>query len=111
MKFIVDHNLPPQLVRVLVERFPGTTHTMDLGFDRLPDTQLWEFAKEHDFHLMTKDSDHFQLSLVRGAPPKVVWIRIGNAPIHMVTSLLERHLDDIETFLRNETSTLLALGR
>ena len=88
VKFRVDHNLPSRLVHVLDERFPSTVHTMDLGFDRLPHTKLWEYAKDNGFHLITKDGDHFQLSQLRGAPPKVVWVRIGNAPAAAVLELI-----------------------
>ena len=110
MKFIVDHNLPPRLARLLDQRFPGTSHTLDLAFDRLPDIKLWEYAKMNGFHLITKDGDHFQLALLRGAPPKVVWVRIGNAPTSAVLALIERHLDTIEKFLLEEGPTVLALG-
>ncbi len=77
----------------------------------MPDTALWQHARANRFHLMTKDSDLTQLSLLRGAPPKVVWIRIGNAPAHAVADLLERHLEDIERFLRDGATAILALGR
>jgi predicted nuclease of predicted toxin-antitoxin system len=28
--------------------------------------------------LVTKDEDFHRLSVLRGAPPKVVWLRVGN---------------------------------
>ena len=83
---------------------------MDLGFDRLPDTKLWEYAKDNGFHLITKDGDHFQLSLLKGAPPKGVWVRIGNAPTSAVLDLVKRYLDSIENFLKEDGPTVLALG-
>lgn len=110
MKFIVDHNLPPRLARLLEQHFRGTRHTLDLDFDRMPDTELWQYAKDNGFHLITKDGDHFQLSLLKGAPPKVVWVRIGNAPASSVLELIKRHLDTIEDFLNEDGPTVLALG-
>lgn len=111
MKFLVDHNLSPKLVRHLDERFPGSVHTAALGFDRTSDHDLWRYAKEHGFSILTKDSDYGQLSILRGAPPKLVWLRIGNAPTRMVVQLLNDHHQDIIAFLNDEERVYLALGR
>lgn len=110
MKFIVDHNLSPKLVPHLADRFPGTVHTLDLGFDRTTDHELWRFAKENDFHVLTKDTDFERLGLLRGAPPKVIWLRVGNAPTHAVLELLDKHHADIVTFLNSEEGSVLALS-
>ena len=111
MKLLVDHNLSPKLVRHLAERYPGTVHTLDLGFDRTPDHELWLFAKRNGFHVLSKDADLERISLLRGAPPKVIWLRIGNANTQSVLELLDAHQADIEAFLNNEEGSVLALGR
>ncbi len=110
MKFLIDHNLSPRLVRHLKDRFPGCIHTEDMGFGRTADTDLWKYASDHGFSILTKDTDFEQLSILRGAPPKVVWLRIGNAPTRAVLELLDRHHADIVAFLQEEERTLLALG-
>ncbi|MEO8588356.1 MAG: DUF5615 family PIN-like protein [Flavobacteriales bacterium] len=110
MKFLVDHNLSPKLVHHLKDRFPGSVHTLELGFERTPDHDLWRYASEHGFNILTKVTDFEQLSMLRGTPPKVVWLRIGNAPTRIVLSLLDRHYADNIAFLQDEERSLLALG-
>jgi predicted nuclease of predicted toxin-antitoxin system len=110
VKFLIDHNLSPKLVLHLKDRFPGSVHTFDLGFDRTPDQDLWKFAAEHGFHILTKDTDYEQLSMLRGAPPKVVWLRIGNAPTSTVRSILDKYQAEIVDFLLDDERTLLALS-
>jgi len=44
----------------------------------LPDETVWEYARQNGFDLVTKDSDFSELSVLRGSPPKVIWLRIGN---------------------------------
>lgn len=109
MKFLVDHNLSPTLAPRLQGRYPGSVHTMELGFDRTPDHDLWRYARENGFNILTKDTDFEQLSLLRGAPPKVVWLRIGNSTTRDVLELLERHHADIEEFGKDGERSLLAL--
>ena len=111
MKFLIDHNLSPRLVHHLANAFPGSVHTSDLGFDRTPDHDLWRYAKEHGFGILTKDTDYEQLSILRGAPPKVVWLRIGNSTTHDVLGLLQKHHHAILEFLRDEERSLMALSK
>lgn len=110
MKFLIDHNLSPTLVHHLKDHYPGSMHTSELGFDRTPDHDLWQHAKANGFSILTKDTDFEQLSLLRGAPPKVVWLRIGNASTQVVRDLLNAHRTDIVAFLNDEERSLLALG-
>jgi predicted nuclease of predicted toxin-antitoxin system len=39
---------------------------------------IWQLARDHGCLLVTKDEDFRRLSELRGAPPKVVWLRVGN---------------------------------
>ena len=70
MKFLIDHNLSPKLVKHLAGTFPGCVHTENLGFGRTSDQDLWRYARENGFSILTKDTDYEQLSMLRGAPPK-----------------------------------------
>jgi len=39
---------------------------------------VWQYAKDNNFIIVTKDSDFYDLSLVQGSPPKVIWLQSGN---------------------------------
>jgi len=110
VKFLIDHNLSPKLVKHLEERFPGCSHTQDLGFHRTSDHDLWHFAIANGFSILTKDTDYEQLSILRGAPPKVVWLRTGNSSTKRVMALLDKHHTAIIEFLNEDEQTLLALS-
>ncbi|MDX2286191.1 MAG: DUF5615 family PIN-like protein, partial [Bacteroidia bacterium] len=42
------------------------------------DRQVWEFARQAQFAIITKDNDFNELSQLLGYPPYVIWIRRGN---------------------------------
>ncbi len=67
-------------------------------------------AREHGCVLVTKDEDFHRLSLLRGAPPKVVWLRIGNCATDDISRLLSVHADDIRLFEAHADATVLELG-
>ena len=59
---------------------------------------------------MGKDEDFHRLSVLRGAPPKVVWLRVGNCTTHDIARLLRNHAADLRTFEAHGEATFLELG-
>lgn len=58
---------------------------------------------------MSKDNDFRQLSFLHGAPPKVVWLPVGNAATDAIVSLLERRREDVEAFATSNEESLLVV--
>lgn len=108
-RLLLDENLSPRLVKLLAESFPGSVHVDDVGLHGCLDGDVWSYALDHDLVLVSKDNDFRQLSFLRGAPPKVVWLRIGNAPTRAVADLLRSRKTDVESFVREAETALLAI--
>ena len=99
MKLLLDQNLPRSLLRDLSEPFPGSEHVRNLGLDSgTSDGEIFEYAREHGFTILSKDSDFRQLSFVRGAPPKVVWLRVGNCTVGELREMLRTHVEQLRLF-------------
>ena len=88
MRLLFDQNLSPRLIRLLSDVYPECSHVHDLGMDTASDTELWNYAAERGYTIVSKDADFHQRSLLRGAPPKVVWIRQGNCSVSETANLL-----------------------
>lgn len=89
--------------------FPDSQHVRDLGLRGCSDLELWNRAAQDGFVLVSKDDDFRQLSFLRGAPPKVVWIVIGSAGTEQVAALLEHRRARIEGFDADAEEALLIL--
>jgi predicted nuclease of predicted toxin-antitoxin system len=50
------------------------------------------------------------LALLLGAPPKFIWIRLGNCRTADVADLIRRRYDDIVEFDAQDEATVLELG-
>jgi predicted nuclease of predicted toxin-antitoxin system len=81
----------------------------NLGLDAVEDTIVWQYARDNKFFIVTKDSDFSELSLLKGFPPKVIWIRIGNCTTNDVESLIRSHRQAIESFNNNSNLGILIL--
>lgn len=110
MKLLFDHNLSPSLVRPLSSLYPDSIHVRDVQLHAADDEAVWNYAAVHGFVLVSKDADFHQRSFVLGAPPKVIWIRLGNCRTNQIEALLRAHVQEVEAFTRDEEAAFLALG-
>ncbi len=108
MKLLFDHNLSFRLISTLSELYPGSIHARDVGLHTASDEAVWGYARQHGLTIVTKDVDFHQRSLVFGAPPKVVWIAIGNCSTHDIAVLLQqRHRELLEFYQSPEVAFLV----
>jgi predicted nuclease of predicted toxin-antitoxin system len=109
MKLLLDENLPPALAAALEEDFPGSTHVHLCGLESADDAAIWEYARQGGFVIATKDADYEQLSMMKGFPPKVIWIRTGNCTTEALKIVFKRYRGEVEVFCAGETDAILQL--
>lgn len=109
MKLLFDHNLAPALVNRLKALYPNSNHVYRLGLDQIPDVEVWEYARQEGFLIVTKDADFSDICSLRGFPPKIVWIRRGNCKTADIEAILRSHYDDIKELNNNEIMGMLTL--
>jgi predicted nuclease of predicted toxin-antitoxin system len=78
--------------------------------ERSSDTEVWNYAVEKGYTIVSKDSDFHQRSLLAGAPPKVIWIRQGNCSVAETADLLRERFIAVERFHAREEKSFLALS-
>ena len=110
MRLLFDEKLSEELCRLLEDVFPGSLHVRQIGAGGFADEAIWHLAQERDCLLVTKDEDFHRLSVLRGAPPKVMWLRLGNCGTHDVALMLRRHVADLHRFAEQTEVTFLELG-
>ena len=110
MKLLFDENVSPKLAGLLADEYPGSTHVRDIGLKGAPDRLIWEHARDNGFVIVSKDDDFRQRSFVRGAPPKVVWLQVGNAGTRPIAELLRAHAPRLSEFEREPESAVLILS-
>jgi len=78
MKLLLDENLSRRLVPFLHTDYPGSQQVALLGLEKASDREIWQYAKNNDYVIVTKDSDYHELSILYGAPPQIIWLKTGN---------------------------------
>lgn len=109
MKLLFDENLSHRLVDLLADVFPHSTHPRRIGRRGASDLELWEYACQHGFIIVSKDNDFRQRAFLHGSPPKVIWLSIGNAGTPAIAALLRSREHRIQAFATSPEEGLLVL--
>ena len=83
----------------------------ELGDISKDDGKIWDIAQRVGFLITTKDTDFLELSLLQGAPPKVVFLRTGNVPTSTIERLLRRYHERIVQFSKDHIEAVLIIDR
>ena len=104
MKLLIDQNISFRITKDLSDTFNGFQHILDCGLLNCEDPDIWLYAKKHNFSIVTYDSDFYDISLLWGQPPKIIWLRTGNLRTKEIANLLIKRKEIIKKFLNNEDS-------
>jgi len=74
----------------------------EVGLADASDALIFEFAKKNNLVVVTFDSDFVDLNVVRGIPPKIIWIRTGNLTTKAVVNLLNSNIEALIQFLESD---------
>ncbi len=109
MKFLFDENLSSRLVELLAAEFPGCAHLETLGMRGVSDIEVWNYARDNGYTIVSKDSDFRQRAFLDGPPPKVVWLAVGNAGTDRIALLMRASAGRLRAFDRVTHESLLVL--
>lgn len=109
MKLLFDQNLSHKLCAALKKEFPQSAHVRHIGLSSADDLSVWEYAKEFGFTIVSKDGDFSQRSFVYGAPPKVIWLKLGNCSTRQIEDTLRLYCAEISLFELDPESAFLVI--
>jgi len=109
MKLLFDQNVSPRLPQLLADIYPESLHVRDVGLRDANDLDIWQYAKLRGYAIVSKDSDFQQRSLLDGAPPKFIWLRVGNCTTKRIEALLRSYSAAIHTFDLDDSKSHLML--
>jgi len=106
-KYLIDANLPYYFG---LWNNTDYIHVKDLD-DSWSDETIWDYAKQHDLVIITKDADFSLKVLYKGTPPKVIHFKFGNLKIRDLHGIILKIWDDIEKNLNEHSLINVYLDR
>jgi len=93
--FLVDAQLPPALVRWLIEQGHNAGHVEDVELREADDVEIWNYALSTNSIIITKDEDFAERTGRTASGPVIIWLRIGNATNRQLLLWLTPRWDEI----------------
>ena len=78
MKLLLDENLSRRIVPFIQELYPLSTQVALVGLEQADDKTIRQYAIDNAFTIVTKDADFYEMNMLYGQPPKIVWLKMGN---------------------------------
>lgn len=101
MSLLFDQNISFRIVQKVQIMFPNSKQVRELGLEGTSDDTIWKFAKQNNFTIVTFDSDFFEISNLKGHPPKIIWLRTGNTTTNNIIEILQLKSETIIDFITN----------
>ena len=111
MKLLLEQNIPLRLAEGLADLYPGSGHVREAGLEDADDCAVWDYAKEHDFTIVSTDEDFHQRSAWCVSPPKVVSLRLGSCTTQEIESALRRNRSVLTDFVAQGGASFLVIRR
>jgi predicted nuclease of predicted toxin-antitoxin system len=85
-RFLIDANLPYYFASWHGDDY---LHVYDLN-DQWTDNQIWDYARERDMVIVSKDADFSNRIMLSTPPPRIVHVRLGNMKMKDFHTILSR---------------------
>jgi predicted nuclease of predicted toxin-antitoxin system len=110
MKLLFEQNISFRIMRLLPDSFTDCRHVRSVGLNDCDDVEIWQFAKRNGFTVLTFDADFLDISILRGFPPKIVWLRTGNLTTSEIAERLILNYSSIASFIDNIDQNCLEIN-
>jgi predicted nuclease of predicted toxin-antitoxin system len=101
MKLLFDQNISFRITKLLSANFEGSTTVKSENLMDKNDLEIWHFARLNDFIIVSQDNDFNDILNLRGAPPKLIWLRMGNCSTSDIAEILESIYAELSDFTHN----------
>ena len=108
MKLLFDQNISFRVIQKIAHVYDSALQVVELGLQNNTDISIWEYAKENDFTIVTFDSDFYDIANIKGHPPKIIWLRIGNTRTEGIAQTLIKKSEHIFEFITKPEFTDIA---
>jgi predicted nuclease of predicted toxin-antitoxin system len=109
MKLLFDEHLSRRLVTRLADIYPSASHIVLQGLEHADDSVIWRFAATEGYTIVTKDADFNDMATLRGVPPRIIWLQIGNCTTATIEKIMRDNVGMIEQFVNDPQSSVLKL--
>ncbi|MFN0203248.1 MAG: DUF5615 family PIN-like protein [Bacteroidia bacterium] len=108
MKLLLDQNISYRVVKKVLPYFEEVKHLSQVGLINAKDIEIWLFAKNNEYLIVTHDEDFDEIFALNGFPPKIIKLNTTNLSNQETANLLIKYAAVIGEFWSSEEIGLLS---
>lgn len=109
MKLLFDQNISQRIIKLLEADFLACDQIRRLKLENKSDKEIWTFAGQNNFVVVTFDADFYEFSNLYGYPPKIIWLRVGNNTTYEIAEVLIMKKQLINDFIEQDEFSCLEI--
>ena len=110
MKLLLDQNISYRVGKLLRQQNLSIFHISDEKLINKLDVEIINFAKQHQYTaILTKDDDFDAIVTLKGFPPKIIHLKVGNISNQETATIILLHLQKINAFINNNEDAILEI--
>jgi predicted nuclease of predicted toxin-antitoxin system len=109
IKLLFDQNISFRILRQLPDIFLNSQQVRTIGLEDATDLDIWAYARSNGYTIVTFDADFYDISLIKGHPPKIVWLRTGNSTTAGIVACMVANWYTISTFIDDPEQSCLEI--
>jgi predicted nuclease of predicted toxin-antitoxin system len=109
MKLLLDQNISYKAIKLLSDVYEDIAQVGRLGMSQIDDAMIWQFARTHNYTMVTFDDYFEERNILSHTPIKVIWLRCQNTSTANVTRLLLENAEKIHQFYEDNAFSCIEL--
>jgi len=109
VNLLFDQNISPRILKILPSEFSNCQQVRFIGLEDSSDYEIFQYAKNNNFAVVTFDADFVDLNTIYGTPPKIVYLNTGNLTTKSVSNLLTDNILRIHHYMKSDSDDILEL--
>jgi predicted nuclease of predicted toxin-antitoxin system len=109
VKLLLDENLSRRIVPFIQDTYPDSTQVALIGLEQTKDYVIRQYAIDNGYVIVTQDADFYEMSLIHGQPPKIIWLKTGNQSKTATIKTLRDNQQAIEQALMAEDKACIEI--
>lgn len=110
MKLLLDQNISYKAIKELSKHFGEVGQVGRLGMAQTEDDMVWQYARIHNYTLVTFEPFFKEKNQLFGNAIKVIWLRFSNISTKNVIRILLEKSETIKDFMKNEELSCLEIS-
>jgi len=110
VKLLLDQNISFRVGKILRQQNLSIYHISDENLINKLDIEIFSYAKQNQYAaIVTKDDDFDAIVTLKGFPPKIIHLKIGNISNQETATIILIHLEKIIAFINNNEEAILEI--